>query len=403
MSKYIIHGGSPVRGRIKASGNKNAALPCIAATLLTDEPVVLRNIPDIEDVRVMLEILEELGAKVEASAANEWTVCCAGVSDTEIPENLAMKVRASVLFAGPMLGRSGRVVLPPPGGDVIGRRRLDTHFLALEGLGARVEINGRYIMTANKLTGVDLFLDEASVTATENAVMAAATATGETIIRNAASEPHVQDLCRMLNAMGARIEGIGSNILRIRGVTGLGGCEYRIGSDFMEVGSLIGLAAVTRGDLLIEDADPEHLRMCRIAFGKLGIRWDAEGRNIRISSNQEMKVVPDMGGMIPAIDDAPWPGFPPDLTSIITVVATSGGRYRPHPRKDVRVAHVFRRQTHNHGCGDYTLRSPPCRCERAAAAAGSRTRIAGCTGRYGDGNSRDGGAGRERDTKCLSD
>ena len=185
-----------------------------------------------------------------------------------------------------------------------------------------MEINGRYIMTANKLTGVDLFLDEASVTATENAVMAAVKASGETIIRNAASEPHVQDLCRMLNAMGARIEGIGSNILRIRGVSGLGGCEYRIGSDFMEVGSLIGLAAVTRGDLVIEDADPEHLRMCRIAFGKLGIRWDTEGRNIRVSSNQEMKVIPDMGGMIPTIDDAPWPGFPPDLTSIITVVAT---------------------------------------------------------------------------------
>jgi UDP-N-acetylglucosamine 1-carboxyvinyltransferase len=199
---------------------------------------------------------------------------------------------------------------------------LDTHFLALGGLGARVDLNGRFVLTANKLSGLDLFLDEASVTATENAVMAAAMAEGETIIRNAASEPHVQDLCRMLNAMGARIEGIGSNILRIRGVPSLGGCDFKIGSDFMEVGSLIGLAAATRGELVIEDADPEHLKMCRIAFGKLGIRWTSEGGEIRIPSNQEMKVVSDLGGMIPEIDDAPWPGFPPDLTSIITVVAT---------------------------------------------------------------------------------
>jgi UDP-N-acetylglucosamine 1-carboxyvinyltransferase len=185
-----------------------------------------------------------------------------------------------------------------------------------------VEVNGRYIITANKLVGVDLFLDEASVTATENAVMASVKAAGETIIRNAASEPHVQDLCRLLNAMGARIDGIGSNILRVRGVPALGGCEFRIGADFMEVGSFIGLAAATGGEITIEDADPEHLRMSRIAFGKLGIRWTDDGRNIIVPGGQEMKVVQDMGGMIPQIDDAPWPGFPPDLTSIITVVAT---------------------------------------------------------------------------------
>ncbi|MCK5734843.1 MAG: UDP-N-acetylglucosamine 1-carboxyvinyltransferase, partial [Spirochaetaceae bacterium] len=322
MSRYVIEGGYPIRGRVRASGNKNAALPCIAASLLTDETVVLSNIPDIEDVHVMLEILADLGARVERRGTNEWEICCAAVNETEIPEESATRVRASILFAGPMLGRSGRITLAPPGGDVIGRRRLDTHFLALKGLGASVEVNGRYVITANKLVGLDLFLDEASVTATENALMAAVKAEGETIIRNAASEPHVQDLCRMLNAMGGRIEGIGSNILKIRGVPVLGGCEFRIGADFMEVGSFIGLAAATGGDITIEDADPEHMRMCRIAFGKLGISWKVEDRNIIVPAGQEMKVIQDLGGMIPQIDDAPWPGFPPDLTSIITVVAT---------------------------------------------------------------------------------
>lgn len=322
MSRYIIEGGFPIRGTVRASGNKNAALPCIAASLLTDETVSLSNIPDIEDVHVMLKILSDLGANVERRGTNEWEICCSGVRETEIPEEAAMKVRASILFAGPMLGRSGKVVLAPPGGDVIGRRRLDTHFLALKGLGASVEVNGRYVITANKLVGLDLFLDEASVTATENALMAAVRAEGETVIRNAASEPHVQDLCRMLNSMGARIEGIGSNILRIKGVPALGGCDFRIGADFMEVGSFIGLAAVTGGELVIENADPEHLRMCRIAFGKLGISWKTAGRNILVPSGQDMRVEQDMGGMIPQIDDAPWPGFPPDLTSIITVVAT---------------------------------------------------------------------------------
>jgi len=322
MYRYVIEGGYPVKGTIKASGNKNAALPCIAAALLTDEPVTLSNIPDIEDVGVMLEILENIGASVEKKAEHTWEICCANVRETEIPEAAAVRVRASILFAGPMLGRFGKVVLPPPGGDVIGRRRLDTHFLALKGLGASVEVNGKFIMTANKLAGVDLFLDEASVTATENALMAAVRAEGETIIRNAASEPHVQDLCRMLNSMGARIEGIGSNILKIKGVPALGGCQFRIGADFMEVGSFIGLAAATGGEITIEDANPEQCRMCRIAFGKLGITWSAEGGSIHVPSTQQMKVVPDMGGRIPQIDDAPWPGFPPDLTSIITVVAT---------------------------------------------------------------------------------
>jgi len=322
MPRYTIEGGNPISGRIKASGNKNAALPCIAATLLTDNPVILDNIPDIEDVHVMLDILKSLGAQIDRCGANRWEICCAGVTDSEIPEEAATKVRASILFAGPLLGRLGKVVLAPPGGDIIGRRRLDTHFLALEGLGATIEMNFHFIIAAKKLEGADLFLDETSVTATENALMAAVKAAGNTIIYNAASEPHVQDLCRMLNSMGAIIEGIGSNVLKIRGVSSLSGCEFRIGADYMEVGSFIGLAAATGGEIVIEEADPHNMRMCRIAFGKLGIMWHSEKNKIVVPAEQGKKVIQDMGGMIPQIDDSPWPGFPPDLTSIITVVAT---------------------------------------------------------------------------------
>jgi UDP-N-acetylglucosamine 1-carboxyvinyltransferase len=221
-----------------------------------------------------------------------------------------------------MLARNGKVVLPPPGGDVIGRRRLDTHFLALKALGAIVEIDGNFIIQSNKLVGGDIFLDEASVTATENTIMAAVMADGITFMQNTASEPHVQDLCIMLNKMGAKITGIGSNILRIQGVKKLKGTEYTIGADYMEVGSLIGLAAVTRSQLQIEAACPQNLKMTKIAFSKLGIHWESEGNNIKIPAGQELKIVPDMGGMIPKIDDAPWPGFPPDLISIALVIAT---------------------------------------------------------------------------------
>lgn len=322
MSRYVVEGGFPVSGRIKASGNKNSALPCLVATLLTNETVYLENVPDIEDIKVIIDVLNDLGARVEKRNPGEWEICCDTVNEAVISEEAALKLRASILFAGAMLGRFGSVTLPPPGGDVIGRRRLDTHFLAFKALGASVEMNGQFVLTANKLVGQDVFLDEASVTATENAVMAAVRAEGETIIHNAASEPHVQDLCRLLNAMGGRITGIGSNIIRINGVKALGGCRFRIGSDYMEVGSLIGLAAATGGNIVIEDAGPENLRMCRHVFGKLGISWKTDGSTVMVGSDQEMKVIQDMGGMIPRIDDAPWPGFPPDLTSIITVVAT---------------------------------------------------------------------------------
>lgn len=322
MSRYLVDGSFPLNGTIKASGNKNAALPCIAAALLTDEEVVLSNIPDIEDVAVMLGILKSFGASVETTGPGIYRITVSDVRSSDIPSEYAKKIRASILFAGPLLARTGKVTLPPPGGDIIGRRRLDTHFLAFSSLGARVEVDGLFRLTVNKLVGVELFLDEASVTATENAIMAAVLAEGKTVIQNAASEPHVQDLCNMLNQMGAQISGIGSNILRITGVDRLYGTEFRIGSDFMEVGSFIGLAAVTRGELIIEDACPQFLMMTKIAFAKLGIHWETDGNTVRVASGQSLRVVPDIGGMIPEIADAPWPGFPPDLTSIITVVAS---------------------------------------------------------------------------------
>jgi len=322
MFKYLIEGGHPLRGSLRASGNKNAALPCLAATLLTDEPVTLRNLPDIEDVQVMIEILRQLGSRAERIGDHAWRLQSGKPAPCTVPAELARQVRASILLAGPLLARCGKVTLPPPGGDVIGRRRLDTHFLALKELGARVEIDGLIILQANKLVGADLFLDEASVTATENAIMAAALAEGTTVIQNAASEPHVQDLCALLNAMGARIAGIGSNILTIRGADSLGAADFTISTDFMEVGSLIGLAAVTGSALEIRDAAPRFLRMTRIAFGRLGIHWETDGETIRVPAGQDLKVVPDIGGSIPKIDDAPWPGFPPDLISIALVTAT---------------------------------------------------------------------------------
>ena len=322
MSEYHINGRIPLNGAIKVSGNKNAALPCIAAALLTDEPVTLRNIPDIEDVRVMLDVFTALGGEVETLQPNVFRLVPADIKSSEIPKEQALKIRASILFAGPLLARTGKVILPPPGGDVIGRRRLDTHFLVLTELGSKVKVGDTFTFTAKSLTGADIFLDEASVTATENAIMAAVLAKGKTILTNAASEPHVQDLCAMLVKMGAQIEGIGSNILTINGVKKLSSCDFTIGPDFMEVGSFIGLAAVTGGDLHIEGARAQDMRPAKIAFGKLGIVWAHEGSVIHVPKNQSMAVNHDFGGMIPKIDDAPWPGFPPDLVSIVIVIAT---------------------------------------------------------------------------------
>ncbi len=322
MHEYRIEGGFPIKGKITAAGNKNAALPCIAATLLTEEKVTLRNIPEIEDAGVMFKILEGLGASVKKVEKHVWEVTAQKIEATLIPPELSKKIRASILFAGPLIARFGKASMMPPGGDVIGRRRLDTHFLALTELGARVDIDGKFEFSANKLVGDDIFLDETSVTATENALMAAVLAEGRTTITNAASEPHVQDLCKMLVAMGAKITGVGSNILTIDGVKKLHGCDFAIGPDYMEIGSFIGLAAATRGSVTIENINPPDMRPLRIAFGKLGIRWNITGNTLEVAANQDMKVNPDLGGMIPKIDDSPWPGFPPDLTSIMTVVAT---------------------------------------------------------------------------------
>ena len=322
MNQYLIEGGHPISGKVKASGNKNAALPCIAAALLTNEPVILRNVPDIEDVQVMLSVYRSLGGEVKQLDKNSFNLITQNIVSSEIPLKQAGMIRASILFAGPLLARTGKAILPPPGGDVIGRRRLDTHFLALTELGAKVSVNDTFSFSTDSLKGADIFLDEASVTATENAIMAAVLAEGETVLTNAASEPHVQDLCRMLCAMGASITGIGSNTLTIHGVKKLNGCDFQIGADYMEVGSFIGLAAATRGELFIEGAKPQDIRPAKIAFGKLGIVWDHSGTVLHVPASQAMEVNDELGGMIPKIDDAPWPGFPPDLTSIITVVAT---------------------------------------------------------------------------------
>ena len=322
MYKYIVEGGHPVKGRVVASGNKNAALPCLAASVLASGPVTLRNIPEIEDVAVMIEVLKHLGAKVEHLGPNEWLIDPSTVSRQDVPAEQSRKVRASILFAGPLLARYGQAILPPPGGDTIGRRRIDTHLLALQELGARITMDGVLRFSAPKLVGAHIFLDEASVTGTENAIMAAVLAEGKTVLRNAASEPHVEDLCLMLNAMGARIQGVGSNMLIIEGVPELKGVDYRIGPDYMEIGSFIGLAAVTHGEITIDGIDQDDLPPLKVGFGRLGISWEVKGDSLFVPSTQLMKVSPDLGGQIPKIDDSPWPGFPPDLTSIMTVVAT---------------------------------------------------------------------------------
>jgi UDP-N-acetylglucosamine 1-carboxyvinyltransferase len=319
---FVIEGGQPLSGRITAAGNKNAALPIIAACLLTDEPVVLRNVPRILDVETMVALVDDLGVTVDWQGPNELYVHASHLVKNELDERLCARIRASILLAGPLLARSGRAIIPPPGGDVIGRRRLDTHVHAFAFLGAEVHANRRYDMRAPRLVGTNLFLDEASVTGTENAIMAAVTAEGETVIGNAACEPHVQDLCRFLVSLGAHIQGIGSNVLRIEGVEGLGGGEYRIAPDHIEVASLMGLAAVTPGEIIIEDVRPEDLAAVTPGFDRLGVFAEIDGTTVRVPDGQELVVRDDLGGQIPKIEDGPWPAFPADLTSIALAVAT---------------------------------------------------------------------------------
>ncbi|MBW3572234.1 MAG: UDP-N-acetylglucosamine 1-carboxyvinyltransferase [Gemmatimonadetes bacterium] len=324
VPKFIVHGGNRIKGTIRPNGNKNAALPMLAATLLTEEDVFLENVPRIRDVLTLMNLLEVLGAETEWTGPNEVRVRASSVGNTQLDAAAAARIRASILLAGPMLARAGGMQLPPPGGDVIGRRRVDTHFLALKKLGARVvEEAGVWALQADgRLRGGNMFLDEPSVTATENAVMAASLADGETVIRNAAAEPHVQDLCHMLVAMGCEIEGIGTGTLRVQGRERLSGCRARITSDHIEVGSFIGLAAVTRGELTIEDAAVHHLDSTLIGFGRLGLKVEVRGDDLYIPGGQEMEVTLDMGGHISKVDDGPWPAFPADLTSIALVTAT---------------------------------------------------------------------------------
>src|ERR687897_1435385 len=319
---FVIEGGRPLYGRIRAAGNKNGALPILAACILTTEPVVLRNVPRIADVETMLELLHDVGAEVEWTGPNEVQVQAADVSKQELDEELCIRIRASFLLTGPLLARLGGVSAPPPGGDVIGRRRLDPHIHAFRELGAQVDVGERYEMRSGALRGKPIFLDEASVMATENAVMAASLTPGETVIGNAACEPHVQDLCRFLVSLGAQIEGIESNVLRIHGVERLGGGEWRIAPEHIEVVSFIGLAAVTGGDLWIDDTDPKDLVPILPHLERLGVRVELDGTSVHVPPGQDLQVQDDLGDQIPKIEDGPWPAFPADLTSIALAVAT---------------------------------------------------------------------------------
>jgi UDP-N-acetylglucosamine 1-carboxyvinyltransferase len=323
LEKFIIEGGIPLKGEIVSSGNKNAALPMFAAALLTDEPVTLHNVPDIRDVRDMRQLVASLGVEMTDLGDNSWRITARTVRPADLDPDLCARIRASILLAGPMTARAGEVHLPPPGGDVIGRRRLDTHLLALRALGADVHYRRSFDFHARKrLKGTDILLDEASVTGTENAVMAAVTAKGTTILRNATSEPHVQELCHLLNMLGARITGIGSNTLTLEGVDKLHGGEFTIGPDYLEVVSFIGAAVVTRGEIRICKAGHQYLDMIRMVFQRLGVRWVVDGEDVIVPARQRLKVESDLGGAIPEIKTNIWPAFPTDLMSIAIVIAT---------------------------------------------------------------------------------
>ena len=324
MEKLVVHGGRRLEGRVRPSGNKNEALPCVAAALLTDEPVILHNVPNIRDVRALLELAADLGAKVEDIDRYSVRIDAASLDKHALQEDLGRRLRASILLAGPVLARCGKVAFPPPGGDVIGRRRLDTHFLGFQELGAEVDVRPEgYVVSAKALNGAEIFLDEASVTGTENLLMAAVRAEGRTTILNAACEPHVSGLVDMLRGMGARISGVGTNRLDITGVEKLHGTEYTIGPDYLEIGSFIGLAAVTGGDLHIEQVSAAVVRKTRMVFARLGLHTVlGDDEVLHVPGGQELAIRPELHGAIPRIDDAPWPQFPTDLMSIAIVTAT---------------------------------------------------------------------------------
>jgi len=322
MDKFVIEGGVPLNGEVIPAGNKNAALPLLAATLLTDEPIVLHNIPRIQDTQVMRELIESLGVEIEDLDATSWRLLARDLRPANLNPDLCRRIRASILVAGPLAARIGEFKLPPPGGDVIGRRRLDTHILALRALGVDVKYERGFTFQSDGLRGGDFLMDEASVTATENAIMAAVTAKGDTIIRNAASEPHVQELCYFLNLLGAQIEEIGSNTLHIHGVTKLHGGEFTIGPDYLEVISFVGAAAVTHGSIRVKNAGVSNLHMIAHVFERLGVTWQVEGDDLIVPSDQKLAIIPDLDGAIPEIKTNVWPAFPTDLISIAITVAT---------------------------------------------------------------------------------
>jgi len=322
MEEFLIEGGYPLHGEVTPSGNKNAALPMLAACLLTAEPVILRNLPQIRDVQAMRKLIESLGAIVEELDLTTWRITTQNLVASHLDPELCRRIRASILIAGPVLARAGGLRLPPPGGDVIGRRRLDTHILALRALGAKVTYDRMLEFETDGLHGADILLDEASVTATENAIMAAVLAKGDTQIRNAASEPHVQELCHFLNILGAKIEGIGSNTLHISGVSHLHGGEFSIGPDLLEVVSYIGAAVVTRGEVRIHNAGVQHLEMVGQVFHRLGVEWKVDGDDLIVPSDQSLVISSDLDGAVPEIKTNVWPAFPTDLMSIAITVAT---------------------------------------------------------------------------------
>ena len=325
MDKFVIKGGYPLHGEVTPSGNKNAALPLLAACLLTDEPVILHNLPEIRDVQTMRDLLSSLGVEIESLGNHSWKFQAKSIRPADLDPDICKRIRASILLAGPMVARAGELLLPPPGGDVIGRRRVDTHILAIRSLGAQAEydrLNKTFNFQAKQLVGADILLDEASVTATENAIMAAVTARGTTVLRNAASEPHIQELCQFLNKLGAQIENIGSNTLHIYGVPKLHGGEFTIGPDYLEVVSFIGAAVLTHGSIRVRKAGPEYLGMIKLVMSRLGVTWDVDGEDIVIPAHQELVIEPDLGDAIPEISVMPWPAFPTDLMSIAIVITT---------------------------------------------------------------------------------
>src|SRR5262245_24879463 len=321
-TQFVVQGRQRLSGTIRPSGNKNAALPIICAALLTEHRVTLENVPRIRDVETLVELIATLGVHVEWCGRNTLEIQAKTVESASLDPKLCRKIRASILLAAPMLARCGEIQLPPPGGDVIGRRRVDTHFLALERLGASFELDDSFQLSTPGLRGADVFLDEPSVTGTENALMAAVAATGTTILRNAASEPHVQDLCHFLTALGAEIDGTGTNKLTVQGGRTLGSATHRIGPDHIEVGSFIGLAAVTCSELRIADAGIEHLRSTLMGFARLGVSCTIDGPDLVVPAEQEKIIQSDLGGHVPKLEDQPWPQFPADTMSIALVTAT---------------------------------------------------------------------------------